>query len=105
MLEQELAMAHETIEDADNYESVVDAIQIEWIEQALLETNKASIRRRRLPAQQAVWLVIWMGLQRNMSIKEVCSSLDIALQPKPEDSWSRVAPSVLTDSRRRLDES
>ncbi|WP_200905003.1 transposase domain-containing protein, partial [Vibrio splendidus] len=55
MLEQELAMAHETIEDADNYESVVDAIQIEWIEQALLETNKASIRRRRLPAQQAVW--------------------------------------------------
>lgn len=74
MLEQELAMAHETIEDADNYESVVDAIQIEWIEQALLETNKASIRRRRLPAQQAVWLVIWMGLQRNMSIKEVCSS-------------------------------
>ncbi|MFA0617286.1 transposase domain-containing protein, partial [Vibrio splendidus] len=67
MLEQELAMAHETIEDADNYESVVDAIQIEWIEQALLEINKASIRRRRLPAQQAVWLVIWMGLQRNMS--------------------------------------
>ena len=64
MLEQELAMAHETIEDADNYESVVDAIQIEWIEQALLETNKASIRRRRLRAQQAVWLVIWMGLQR-----------------------------------------
>ncbi|OED62729.1 hypothetical protein A165_14330 [Vibrio tasmaniensis ZS-17] len=62
MLEQELAMAHETIEDADNYESVVDAIQIEWIEQALLETNKASIRRRRLPAQQAVWLVIWMGM-------------------------------------------
>ncbi len=61
MLEQELAMAHETIEDADNYESVIDAIQIEWIEQALLETNKASIRRRRLPAQQAVWLVIWMG--------------------------------------------
>ncbi|MFA0152966.1 IS4 family transposase, partial [Vibrio sp. 10N.261.46.C10] len=53
MLEQELVMAHETIEDADNYESVVDAIQIEWIEQALLETNKASIRRRRLPAQQA----------------------------------------------------
>ncbi len=40
MLEQELAMAHETIEDADNYESVVDAIQIEWIEQALLETIK-----------------------------------------------------------------
>ncbi len=77
---------------------------MEWIEQALHNTNKTSIRRRRLPAQQAVWLVIWMGLQRNKSIKEVCSSLDLALQPQPENSWSRVAPSVLTDSRRRLDE-
>ncbi|TFH88796.1 transposase domain-containing protein, partial [Vibrio ouci] len=104
MLAQELVLAHETIEDATDYESVVNAIQLEWIEQALHDTSKASIRRRRLPAQQAVWLVIWMGLQRNKSIKEVCSSLDLALQPKPQDAWSRVAPSVLTDSRRRLDE-
>ncbi|MCG7489277.1 IS4 family transposase [Vibrio sp. Of14-4] len=104
MLAEELVLAHDTIEDGKNYESVVNAIQLEWIEQALYETSKASIRRRRLPAQQAVWLVIWMGLQRNKSIKEVCSSLDLALQPKPEDTWSRVAPSVLTDCRRRLDE-
>ena len=104
MFAQELVLAHETIEDGKNYESVVNAIQLEWIEQALLDTSKASIRRRRLPAQQAVWLVIWMGLQRNKSIKEVCSSLDLALQPEPQNTWSRVAPSVLTDSRRRLDE-
>ena len=51
MLEQELAMAHETIEDADNYDSVVNAIQLEWIEQALLDTNKASIRRACLSTQ------------------------------------------------------
>ncbi len=104
MLVDELNQAHETIENSSNYESVVNAIEMEWIEQALHHTNKTSIRRRRLPAQQAVWLVIWMGLQRNKSIKEVCSSLDLALQPQPENSWSRVAPSVLTDSRRRLDE-
>ncbi|NOH73450.1 IS4 family transposase, partial [Vibrio pectenicida] len=104
MLAEELVLAHDTIEDGKNYESVINAIQLEWIEQALYETSKASIRKRRLPAQQAVWLVIWMGLQRNKSIKEVCSSLDLALQPNPEDTWSRVAPSVLTDCRRRLDE-
>ena len=46
-----------------------------------------------------------MGLQRNLSIKEVCSSLDIALQSKSEGSWSRVVSSALTDSSRRLDES
>ena len=36
-------------------------------------------------------------------IKEVCSSMDIALQ-SGDDIWSRVAPSVLTDCRRRLGE-
>ncbi|WP_232428160.1 transposase domain-containing protein [Photobacterium marinum] len=31
------------------------------MEQFLLATDKVSIRRRRLPALQAVWLVIFMG--------------------------------------------
>ena len=30
----------------------------EWIEQALAYTGKASIRKRRLPAEQVVWLVV-----------------------------------------------
>lgn len=34
MLAQESVLAHETIEDATDYESVVNAIQLEWIEQA-----------------------------------------------------------------------
>jgi hypothetical protein len=67
MLVDELNQAHETIENNSNYESVVNAIEMEWIEQALHNTNKTSIRRRRLPAQQAVWLVISMDLQRNKS--------------------------------------
>jgi hypothetical protein len=79
----------------------MEAIDSEWIEQSLLSANKASIRNRRLPAQQAVWLVLWMGLIRNQSIKEVCSSMDIALQ-SGDSSSSRVAPSVLTDCRRRI---
>ncbi|WP_198969315.1 transposase domain-containing protein, partial [Xylophilus sp. ASV27] len=32
-----------------------------WIEQALQATGKASIRRRKLPAQHAVWLVIGLA--------------------------------------------
>ena len=31
MFAQELVLAHETIEDGKNYESVVNAIQLEWI--------------------------------------------------------------------------
>ena len=36
-------------------------IDREWIEQALRATGTATIRRRRLPAEQVVWLVIGMA--------------------------------------------
>jgi hypothetical protein len=42
---------------------------------------------------------------RNCSIKEVCGSLDIALQTNPSELYSHVAPIVLTDCRKRLGES
>lgn len=32
-----------------------------WIHQALNSCQKASIRRRRLPAEQAVWFILMMG--------------------------------------------
>ena len=105
MLNNELELVYESVEESGAYESVIQAIEPEWIEESLLATGKASIRNRRLPAQQAIWLVIWMGLIRNKSIKEVCSSMDIALQPSVSNEWSRVAPSVLTDCRRRLSDS
>ena len=105
MLSQELELVYESVEESSDYESVVKAIDPQWIEECLLATGKASIRKRRLPAQQAIWLVIWMGLIRNQSIKEVCSSMDLALQPSKSNEWSRVAPSVITDCRRRLSDS
>ncbi|SEL85883.1 Insertion element 4 transposase N-terminal, partial [Colwellia chukchiensis] len=88
MLNNELELVYESVEESRDYESVVQAIEPEWIEKSLLATGKASIRNRRLPAQQAIWLVIWMGLIRNKSIKEVCSSMDIALQPSTNNEWS-----------------
>lgn len=51
----------------------------EWVEAALLATDKASIRSRRLPAQQVVWLVIALALYRHKSVKEIVDSLDLAL--------------------------
>jgi len=105
MFNQELESVYESFESSDSYNSVLKAIDSKWIEETLLATNKASIRRRRLPAEQAVWLIIMMGLMRSSSIKEVCSSLDLALQKNPDDIYSRVAPSVLTDCRKRLGES
>tara|TARA_R110002012_G_scaffold242832_1_gene417302 strand:- start:2868 stop:3758 length:891 start_codon:yes stop_codon:yes gene_type:complete len=46
-----------------------------------------------------------MGLMKNRSIKQVCSTLDLALQSNQHQDFSSVAPSVLTDCRKRLGES
>ncbi|SFB08921.1 Insertion element 4 transposase N-terminal, partial [Collimonas sp. OK607] len=51
----------------------------DWIEQALGYTGKASIRQRRLPAQQVVWLVIALAIYRHRSVRQVMAELDLAL--------------------------
>nr|WP_240746168.1 transposase domain-containing protein [Cupriavidus oxalaticus] len=42
-----------------------------WIEQALLPRGQASVRRRRLSAEQVVWLVIALALYRHQSIPDL----------------------------------
>ena len=52
-----------------------ELIDLSWIEQALAATGKASIRRRRLPAERVVWLVIGLALFRNQPIWHVGGNL------------------------------
>ena len=54
-----------------------DTLDPEWIERALRATGKATMRRRKLPAEYVVWLVIGMGLLRDRSIREVVRHLDL----------------------------
>jgi hypothetical protein len=51
----------------------------EWIEEALRATGTATLRRRRLPAEQVVWLVLGMALFKDRSITDVVNKLDLAL--------------------------
>ena len=70
----------------------------EWIVQALSASGVATVRRRRLPAEQVVWLAIGMALYRNRSIHEVVAKLDLAL---PSNSPT-VVPSSVFEARDRL---
>ena len=74
----------------------------EWIEGALRATGTATLRTRRFPACQAIWLVIGMALFRNKSITEVASSLDLAL-PSPAGGPT-AARSAVSAARSRLGE-
>ena len=71
----------------------------EWIEQAVAYTGKASIRQRRLPAEQVVWLVVALALYRHQSISEVVDDLDLAL---PDLQAPFVSKSAVAQARQRL---
>lgn len=72
-----------------------------WIEEALQLAGTATLRRRRLPAEQVVWLVIGMALFRDLPLERVVDELDLAL---PDERQSLVAKSAITQARQRLKE-
>lgn len=72
-----------------------------WIAEALVATGTATLRKRRLPAEQVVWLVVGMALLRGQSIERVVAMLDLAL---PSPKGDTTAKSAITQARQRLGE-
>ena len=62
-------------------------------------TDAASIRHRRLPAEQVVWLVVALALYRHKSINEVLDDLELAL---PDANVRYVSKSAAAQTRQRL---
>jgi Insertion element 4 transposase N-terminal/Transposase DDE domain len=76
-------------------------LDAEWIERALRATDKASVRRRKLPAEYVVWLVIGMGLLRDRSIQEVVRHLDLVLAGSDRNHQT-VSGGAIVQARDRL---
>lgn len=83
----------------DRLDELSALIDPAWIEQALAASGKASIRRRKLPAEHAVWLVIGLALFRNRPLWQVVQQLELSL-----DGQALPAPSVGVQARQRLGE-
>lgn len=75
-------------------------IPVEWVESALQLTSQATIRRRRLPGDQVLWLVLGMALFRNEPVAEVARRLNICAQGLASDCL--LAKSGLSQARQRL---
>ncbi len=75
------------------------SIDPDWIDEALEATGTATLRRRRLPAEQVIWLVLGMALFRDRRIDEVVAKLDLAL---PGRRGPTPAPSAVVQARARL---
>ena len=87
---------------AGSFEKFSESLDPDWIQSALVATGKATVRRRRLPAEQIVWLVLGMALLRDRSIRSVAEHLRLAIAEP--DGTSIVAPSALSQARARLGE-
>jgi Insertion element 4 transposase N-terminal/Transposase DDE domain len=85
----------------ENFDRLKEHLDPAWIEEALQLAGTATIRRRRLPAEQVIWLVIAMALYRNQPIEQVVDDLDLAL---PDQGDTVVAKSAITQARQRVKE-
>lgn len=97
---KELHLTSEFCQEHD-IDAFTKHIPLEWIEEALKQTGRASIRKRRFPAEQAVWLVLGIGLLRNRSIPEVCDKLELAF-PDSNGDLPPLATSSIIKGKEKL---
>ena len=85
--------------DEAAFSRMVESIEPQWIEAALVATGTASVRHRRLPAEQVLWLVLGMALYRPEPIHQLVERLALVL---PKDGSGRIARSSVIQARDRL---
>ncbi len=84
----------------ESFPNLVKHLDPVLVEEALHATGTATIRRRRLPADRTVWLILGMALLRDLPITEVARKLELALPGL--DGSRTVASSALSQARTRL---
>ncbi len=85
----------------DSFENFTRHLNPVQLEEALAATGVATLRKRRLPAVQVLWIVLGMALFRNRAIERVVASLDLCL---PSATGRLVAKSAIAEARQRLGE-
>ncbi|WP_281647516.1 transposase domain-containing protein, partial [Parendozoicomonas sp. Alg238-R29] len=71
----------------ESFDAFYRNIPEEWVKETVAQTGRSSVRNRRFPAKQAIWLVIGIGLMRNSSIPNVCDNLNLAF-PGITNNWA-----------------
>ena len=98
LLQEYLSDTHE-FASPEQWGVVQSNIPQQWIEQALQMTGVATLRKRRLPMEQALWLVLGVALLRDRSIVNVAEVLELAL---PGQGNEGISSSALSQARQRL---
>lgn len=84
-----------------SFDGLKSQLPLDWIRSCLREHGVASVRRRKLPVEQVIWLLVGMALYRDRSIPELVDRLDLVL-PERDGTKRSVAKSAITPARDRL---
>jgi hypothetical protein len=86
---------------SQHFTTFSQSLDFDLVEKALVATGKASIRKRKLPAERVITLIIGMGLLRDRSIQAVCDHLHLTLADQQGQTQS-IRSSSLANARERL---
>jgi hypothetical protein len=84
--------------EAEQFADIRRHVDPAWVREALEATGTATVRRRRLPAEQVVWLVIGMAMFRKWPIHDLVGRLNLVLPGRK----GTVVPSTVAEARERV---
>lgn len=85
----------------ESFDGLKSHFDTRWIESALRRSGTATLRKRKLPAEQVVWLVIGMALYRDRPIDDVVRALDLVL-PDADGLTQGVTKGAIPQARDRV---
>ncbi|PQJ84093.1 transposase domain-containing protein, partial [Aliivibrio sifiae] len=97
-LTKALTLANDFVPDSDSLGKLSDILPPEFINQCLEEAGIATIRKRRLPLDMMIWVVLGMAFYRDESVWDITSNMQLMLPGKRP----LVAPSAVVQARQRL---
>jgi hypothetical protein len=85
----------------DSFDGLRSHFDADWIDFALRRSGVATLRKRKLPADQVIWLVIGMALYRDRPIDDVVRALDLVL-PGDSGQTRSVTKGAIPQARDRV---
>jgi len=88
--------------DLDLFRSAKDRIDPAWITEALERGECVGMRRRKLPAEQVVWLVIAVCLLAHRSFGDVVRTMGITVPTRRGNAQAAPSSGAVAEARKRV---
>jgi len=85
----------------DSFDGLRSHFDADWVDFALRRSGVATLRKRKLPAEQVIWLVIGMALYRDRPIDDIVRALDLVL-PGESGQLRSVTKGAIPQARDRV---